>query len=159
MELLPNSLRARLKLAGKFDPSELREEVVRQPGWRKVEELGFLSRAGVGDLLGSVRAGLVLFHPAGNHDRSQPNKLFEYMSAGIPVIASDFPLWRQIIRRTECGLVVDPLNVKAIAGAVEYLLTNAEEAEEMGRRGREAIKREYNWETQRAKLLALYSRQ
>jgi glycosyltransferase involved in cell wall biosynthesis len=157
MGLLPDRLEATLKLAGRFDPPWIRDELVGLPGWRRVEELGFLDRLRVAEVLGTVQVGLVLFHPYPNHISAQPNKLFEYMSAGIPVIASDFPLWRQIVQGTGCGLLVDPLDPKAIAEAIEYVLTHPEEAEAMGRRGREAVEQHYNWSSEGRKLLALYA--
>lgn len=156
MGLLPDWLHAKLKLAGEFFPVCARYEVNHLPGWGRVEEFGYVDRAKVAGVLGGVRGGLVLLHPLPNYISAQPTKLFEYMSAGIPVIASDFPLWRQIIEGSGCGLLVDPLNVKAIAGAIEYVLTHPQQAEAMGRRGREAVKRWYNWASEEQKLLALY---
>jgi len=156
MGFLPNHLDAKLKLAGPFSPSRLRDVALRMPEWRHVDELGFINRVQLSSLLGQVRAGLVLFHPDPNHIQSQPNKLFEYMSAGIPVIASDFPVWRKLVSETGCGLVVDPLDSKAIADAIEYLLTHPLEAETMGERGRETVKRFYNWEVEEKKLLTAY---
>jgi len=117
---------------------------------------GFVSRKDVAKLMGDSRMGLVLFHPAPNHIAAQPNKLFEYMSAGIPVIASDFPLWRQIVESSNCGLLVDPLNPQSIADAICWLIEHPKEAEEMGRCGREAVEREYNWGHEEAKLLSFY---
>ncbi len=157
MGFLPARLNARLKLAGNFSPVSDRDEVVRLPGWNRTEELGFLDRSKIAGLLGSVRGGVVLFHPLPNHIAAQPNKLFEYMSAGIPVIASDFPLWRQIIESAGCGLLVNPLDPKAIARSIEYVLTHPKEAEDMGRRGREAVEKCYNWENESRKLLTLYT--
>jgi len=156
MGLVRGDLATKLILAGEFSPPNLREEVACLPGWSRVEMLGLISRRAVAQLFGNVRAGLVLFLPEPNHVRSQPNKLFEYMSAGIPVIVSDFPLWREIVDEAGCGLVVNPLDPQAIAGAIEYLLTHTEEAEAMGRRGREAVEKKYNWGTEEKKLLALY---
>lgn len=78
------------------------------------------------------------------------------MSAGIPVIASDFPRWRQLIEEEGCGIVVDPLDPHAIARAIEYLLTHDEEAEEMGRKGQRAIEQRYNWLTESKKLTSIY---
>jgi len=49
------------------------------------------------------------------HVAAQPNKMFEYMAAGLPVIASDFPLWRQIVGGAKCGLLVDLLSAEEIA--------------------------------------------
>ena len=86
-----------------------------------------------------------------------PHKMFEYMAAGIPVIASDFKFWRPIIADTKCGLLVDPQDPKSIAGAIEYLLTHPKEAEEMGLRGRNAVEKSYSWQTQEQELLKLYS--
>jgi glycosyltransferase involved in cell wall biosynthesis len=155
--LLRDRMGVKLKLAGWFSPLTLQEEASRLPGWEQVEVLGAVGRDGVAKVLRSVRAGLVPFHPDPNHVRSGPNKMFEYMSAGIPVIASDFPLWREIIEGVRCGLVVDPLDPRAIAQAIEYLMTHDEEAEAMGARGREAIRDSYNWEIEERKLVELYS--
>ena len=157
MEFLPGELRTRLKLAGSFSPAECRREVVGLRGWSAVDELGFLNRKSVRQVLSQVRAGLVLFHPEPNHVEAQPNKLFEYMSAGIPVIASNFPLWRELIEGEGCGLVVDPLNSREIASAIEYVLTHDDEAEAMGRRGREAVEQRYNWSHEEKKLVTLYN--
>jgi hypothetical protein len=156
MGLLPEGLATKLILAGELSPPSFRHELAGLPGWGRVEMLGLISRRAVAQLFGNVRAGLVLFLPEPNHVRSQPNKLFEYMSAGIPVIASDFPLWREIVEEAGCGLVVNPLDPQAIAGAIEHLLTHPEEAEAMGRRGREAVEKKYNWASEEKKLLALY---
>ena len=101
-------------------------------------------------------AGMVIFRPVPNHINSQPNKLFEYMSAGIPVIASNFPLWQQIVEGNKCGLCVDPLNTRAIAEAIDYMVEHPEEAEEMGQNGREAVLEKYNWEIEEQKLLSFY---
>ena len=98
-----------------------------------------------------------MFRPAPNNIEAQPNKLFEYMAAGIPVVASDFALWRAIVDDTGCGLLADPCDPNAIATAVAYLLSHDREAEAMGRRGREAVARRYNWSAEEPKLLHLYA--
>ncbi|WP_369773941.1 glycosyltransferase family 4 protein [Thioalkalivibrio sp. ALJ15] len=146
----------RLQLAGGFSPAGHGDELAALGGWQRVEFHGWASRPQVAAILGNVRAGLVLFHPAPNHLDAQPNKLFEYMAAGLPVIASDFPLWRGIVDGAGCGLLVDPQDPDAIAEAMAWLLAHPDEAEAMGRRGRDAVERQYNWAPEADKLLALY---
>jgi glycosyltransferase involved in cell wall biosynthesis len=147
---------ATLALAGRFLEDGLRDTVAALPEWNHVEELGFLDRSGVSNVLASSRAGLVTLHPTPAYVDSLPVKMFEYMSAGIPVIASDFPLWREIIEDAGCGLLVDPLDPSSIAAAVEWILEHPEQAEIMGRNGRDAVMSKYNWEEEGSKLLALY---
>jgi glycosyltransferase involved in cell wall biosynthesis len=156
--LLPPDLRARLVLLGSFRPPQLEAELRSAPGWAKVEYLGFRPRTEMIEQLAKARAGLVLLHPLPNHLEAMPNKLLEYMAAGLPIVASDFPLWRDLLERIGCGLVVDPLNPSAIANAVAYLFTHPDEAEAMGRRGRDAVAARYNWTVEAPKLLALYER-
>lgn len=149
---------ATLELAGAISPATLEAELRNDPGWARVNRFEMLSRPEVAALFGRVRAGLVLFHALPNHVRAQPNKMFEYMSAGLPVIASDFPLWRQIIGGAGCGLLVDPGDPSAIAGALRWVLDHPEEAEAMGERGRQAVQDTYNWNIEAEKLLDLYKR-
>ncbi len=146
-----------LKLAGRFENAQMRIESSLVPGWQNVEDFGYLDRPAVANLLSTVRGGLVVLHPEPRFMVSQPIKLYEYMSASIPVIASDFPMWRELIERERCGLLVDPLDSASIADAIHYVLTHPDEAEAMGRNGREAIVRSYNWGIEEQKLLALYS--
>jgi glycosyltransferase involved in cell wall biosynthesis len=156
MGLLPESLPTKLMLAGDFSPPSLGGELSRLRGWSRVETLGFLERRSVYQLLSHSRVGLVVLLPEPNHVQARPVKLFEYMSAGTPVIASDFPEWREIIEECGCGLVVDPLDPEALAEAINYLCTHPQEAEAMGRLGRRAVEEKYNWVSEEKKLLALY---
>lgn len=149
--------RARLQLAGKFSEAATEEAVKAVNGWNRVDPLGLVDREGVRSLLSHCSAGLVTFLPAPNHIDAQPNKMFEYMSAGLPVIGSHFTLWKQIIEGNQCGLCVDPLDPKAIARAIDYILTHPEEAEEMGRNGQKAITEKYNWSIEEGKLLTFYN--
>ncbi|MBZ8117580.1 glycosyltransferase [Roseovarius sp. LXJ103] len=149
---------ARLQMAGAFMPADLQAEITALPSWNRVDFHGWAGRNAVADILSRARAGLVLFHPLPNHARSQPNKLFEYMAAGLPVIASDFPLWREIIEGADCGLLVDPKDPADIAAAMQWILDHPDAAEVMGARGRRAVEEHYNWDAEGAKLVALYER-
>ena len=97
--------------------------------------------------------------PISNYLQSYSTKVFEYMALGVPFVISDFPIYRDIISNAgECGILVDPLDQHAIANSVQYLLTHPDEAAEMGRTGRMAIERIYNWQPEKEKLLWLYAR-
>ena len=157
LALLPSDNPAQMMLAGPFSPAELHTELTRLPGWARVKYLRVLDRPSIANLLSCVRMGLLVLQPEPNFRNAMPIKLFEYMAAGIPVIASDFPLWRQIIGEAGCGLLVDPQDPQAIAHAMEYLLSHDAEAEAMGRRGRQAACALYNWNSEERVLLKFYS--
>jgi glycosyltransferase involved in cell wall biosynthesis len=158
LEYLNPAWDIRLDLIGKFEPPELEQELQGLPGYRRVRFLGWLPWSAAWKHAQITFAGLVLFHPAPNHTNSLPNKLFEYMAAGLPVVASNFPLWKEIVEGNRCGITVDPLDPKAIAQAIEYLLTHPEEARQMGENGRRAVVEQYNWEQEKGKLFKLYEK-
>jgi glycosyltransferase involved in cell wall biosynthesis len=146
----------KLLLAGRFSPAGLEDELASDPGWGRVEFLGVLSREGLAAMLGRARAGLVVLHPVPNYLDANPTKMFEYMSAGIPVVASNFPAWARIVDAHRCGLCVDPTSPAAIGEAITWLLEHPAEAEEMGRNGRRAVEAMYNWQAEESSLLGLY---
>ncbi|MGM0767028.1 MAG: glycosyltransferase family 4 protein [Pseudomonadota bacterium] len=146
----------RFALAGNFRSADFEQKIRDEAGWRKVDFIGWLDRAGVKRTLSESVAGLVTLHPIINYLDALPVKMFEYMAAGLPVIASDFPLWRQIIESNQCGLCVDPLDPKAIAQAVDYLISHPEEAELMGENGKAAVEQKYNWLIEEKKLVDWY---
>jgi len=158
MEHLPASLPARLVLAGRFAPDSLEQAARACAGWARVDYRGWRPRREALQLLEQARIGLVLLHPAPNHVEAQPNKLFEYMAAGLPVVASHFPLWRDIVERHQCGLLVDPMDPQAIAGAVRWLLEHPAEAQQMGQNGQAAVLQYFHWPTEAEKLIAFYEK-
>ncbi len=147
---------ATLALAGTFENAALAASVSLDAGWSRVQATGHLDRAGVSKVMGQSMAGLVTLHPQENYLDALPVKMFEYMAAGIPVIASDFPLWRKIIECSACGLCVDPMNPAAIAHAIDYIVTHPEHARLMGVNGRRAAMETYNWHTESKKMLDFY---
>jgi len=156
INLVPSHLNSMLEIVGEFKPSTLESELRTDKNWKRVRYYGWLSRVNVAKILGKSRAGMVLFYPLPNQMKAQPNKFFEYMSAGLPIIASNFPLWSEIIHDIQCGLVVDPLNPREIAKAIQWILEHPEEAKEMGERGRNAVLEYFNWDQEAEKLLKFY---
>jgi len=147
-----------LNLAGTFSEKDIELEVKSYKGWEKVNELGFIDRKGVADIMARSKAGILTYYPLPNHIEARPNKLFEYMSAGISVIASNFQLWKEIVEGNNCGICVDPLNPEEIANAIKYIFENPEEAKKMGQNGRKAVELKYNWENEAKKLIEVYNK-
>jgi glycosyltransferase involved in cell wall biosynthesis len=150
--------RTRIVLAGPLWDGLRAEQAAALPGWEHVSYRGVMSRDQVADVMAHSRVGIVTFLPVVNHVNALPNKLFEYMSAGLPVVASDFPLWRQIVTETGSGLCVDPCDPVAIARAVDRLAEDAEFGAACGRNGAQAVAGEFKWSTQASKLVSLYQR-
>jgi glycosyltransferase involved in cell wall biosynthesis len=147
---------ARLVLAGPFESEDTEAELRALPGWNKVDYRGVVTRQQVHAILAQAQAGLLFFHPEPNHVDAQPNKMFEYMSAGLPVLASDFSLWRELLVESGAGLCANPFDPRAIAGVIERLLDDPQAAAEMGRRGRDLVLQRYHWEFEERKLEELY---
>jgi glycosyltransferase involved in cell wall biosynthesis len=145
----------KLILAGHFQPAALEHEMATWPGREQVDYVGRLDRDGVARLLVEARAGIVVLDPIQRYVESYPVKLFEYMAAGIPVIAADYPQWRDVVAGAGCGLLVAP-EADALAGAMRWVLQHPDEAAAMGARGAEAVKAGYGWSREEAKLVAIY---
>ena len=148
----------KLYLAGSFENSFLEDSLKHSPSWKNVEYLGFIDRSEVQKILAKVKAGIVTFLPLPNHINSQPNKMFEYMGAGLPVIGSNFPLWKEIIEGNNCGICVNPKDSKEIADAIKFIIDNPKEAEKMGKNGAYIVRKKYNWEKESKKLLEIYDK-
>ncbi|GAB3465651.1 glycosyltransferase family 4 protein [Massilia terrae] len=149
---------ARLVLAGAFSEPALETEVATYPGWPRVDARGHLDRTGVQQVMQRAMAGLVTLHPVPNYLDALPVKMFEYMAAGIPVIASSFPLWREIVEGSGCGICVAPGDPLAIAAAIDHFVLHPDLARRMGENGRRAVVEKYNWQAESRKLLDFYAR-
>jgi len=147
---------ARLNLGGNFNTASLRDEVEKYIGWKYVNDLGYLSRENVANIMSESKAGLVILHDMENYKDALPVKMFEYMAASLPVISSDNELWKSIIEASNCGICVNPMDPKEIAEAIQYIIEHPKEAEEMGTNGRNAVLKIYNWGIEEKKLFKLY---
>src|SRR5262249_11520748 len=111
---------------------------------------------GLLDLLSRARVGVAPSLPTANAIDAQPIKLFEYMLAGLPVVASNLPRQGEIVQEAQCGLLVEPGQPKSLAEASQWLLEHPAEAQAMGNRGRQEVLQTYNWNSQAQLLLHLY---
>jgi glycosyltransferase involved in cell wall biosynthesis len=139
-----------LTVAGSLDAET--QELFREKAQIAVTYVGNLPVSEVPSVISDSIAGLVLFMPAPNHFESQPTKLFEYMAAGRPFVASNFAYWIKLFGPFDCGLFVDPCDPVAIREAMETLAGDLPMAEAMGLRGRSALERHFTFETQATQL-------
>ncbi|MBU2863001.1 glycosyltransferase family 4 protein [Reinekea forsetii] len=146
-----------LVIGGDFSEDEFKTEILSLVKDSKTKYKGWLDRKGVNEVLHSSIAGLVTLHPIPNYLDALPVKMFEYMAAGIPVIASNFPLWKEIIDSNECGYCVDPFDVDEIASKIDSLARSPDLAKRMGENGQRAVVEKYNWNIEEKKLILLYS--
>ena len=101
-------------------------------------------------------AGIALFPPTEHYMKKELTKFFEYMNAGLPIICSNFPVWKKFIETYKCGIAVDPYNEEEIKNALNTLRNNPQLANEMGKNGRKAVQEELNWLSEERKLLDWY---
>ncbi|MDX1547468.1 MAG: glycosyltransferase [Rhodothermales bacterium] len=102
-----------------------------------------------------AHAGLVLWRPHPNHDHKIPTKFYEYISFGLPILCSDFPLWRAFVERHGCGAVVDPRDTRAAVDLLEMWFGEPETYRVLSEAAFAAAPA-YQWEVMEARLLALY---
>lgn len=91
-----------------------------------------------------------------NNVYALPNKIFQYMAAGIPVVASDYPQIREVVAGSDAGVVVDPTDPRAIAAALRIFLDDPARAAKIGANGRRAVLERYRWSSAEETLLDVY---
>jgi len=147
----------KLILAGNFGDEVFEDFCKGIKSWDQVNAVGFVDRNNIRTILSESIAGINTLHPIPNYLDSLSVKMFEYMAAGIPIICSDFKLWRKIIEGNKCGICVDPMSPESISKAMLYIRDNPIEAKKMGQRGRNLVKKNFNWGKEEIKLLDLYN--
>lgn len=137
-------------------------EMARQPRWGgRVHVLGAVPPSELLPWVASADVGAMPIQRSTlNHFLSTPNKLFECLAAGVPVVVSDFPAMRRIILADPdrpLGVVCDPESIDSIARAVMSLLERSpSDVEAMRGRLLSAASDRWNWELETTKLLSLY---
>ncbi|MDP4679562.1 MAG: glycosyltransferase family 4 protein [Cyclobacteriaceae bacterium] len=142
-------------MGGKFSPESLQKSIGLD---EKIEYIGWLSHEQMIQTLFNSRVGIIIPEPNPRYKTNYPVKLFEYMAAGLPVIASKFGEAAKFVEECDGGILVDPQNEQEVSEAIIKLFGSPDLAEQMGNRGRELIMTKYNWENESKKLTELYDR-
>jgi len=102
-------------------------------------------------------AGVALLEDLPNNQKSFSTKMFEYMAVGLPVICSDFQVFKDIIEKYDCGVAASPENPESIAAAIESLFFDKARATQMSVKAKSAAIN-FDWKTEEEKLLEFYNR-
>jgi len=143
--------KARAKLAEEAGQADLQRNIEVIP-WLPYDAL--LAQLAIADV------ALALYQPVPRYlllGRGNGRKIFTYMQAGLPIVGPSFGDIAELILEEDVGLAVDTTDPEAIAAAVLRVLSSPEEARRFGENGRRAVRDRYNWATEEAKLLAVYS--
>ncbi len=139
----------RAEFLGRVQNMELQRHVVLVQNVPAPEIMSVLNQARIG-LLANLR---VL-----KQEKALPTRLFEYMAAGLPVVASDLPLIAHYVNDANCGLLAKPEDPQSFTSAITRLLDDEKMAMNMGRRGQHAFIDRFSWESQIPGLLSFYDK-
>ena len=121
---------------GKMKPKLV--ERARREGLANCRFFGLMPKQQLNDIISCADAGLMILAnvPAFYYGTS-PNKFFDYLAAGLPVV-NNYPGWlAEMIQQHRCGLAVPPDNAKALADALCQLADQPELRRELGRNARQ----------------------
>lgn len=149
------------RIAGDINDS-YGESLRNSDGWINADYCGRVDHAKVYDeVYSGAIAGMALLdyipQCLGHKGNLSNTKLFEYMAYGLPVVCTDFDLWKEVVEGHHCGICVNPHDVNAVKEAIVYLSSHPDEAHEMGQNGIKAIRDEYNWEETSKGLFKVYN--
>jgi glycosyltransferase involved in cell wall biosynthesis len=146
---------------GPADPRFI-QKLTASPAFRRISDrVRFYGRLSLGEaytIAKNCRGAVALLQPVPNYVSSYPTKIFEYMAVALPVITSNFELYRNVVEKEGAGVCVDPTNPTVVADALEALLCDPAASRAMGQNGRRAVERVFNWDAEARKLLNFYDR-
>ena len=161
LEAISNINNLKYQIVGFIDEN-YKEQLSERKGFEKLQFLGRIPWAELNDFYSKSLIGMVIMDYKLNLGYKRGtyavNKIFEYMEAGLPIICTDYDLWKEIIDKYDCGICVEPNNTKQIEEAIQFLISNKEKAYQMGQNGRKAVLLEYNWSTQEKEYLRIFKK-
>ncbi|EEM03118.1 glycosyl transferase family 1 [Bacillus pseudomycoides] len=156
LEEINKTYSCRLWLIGP-DSKEI-NELQKLNGWKYVDYLGKLPQEKAFSYVIKSDIGLCTILDVVDHAETSPNKIFEYMTLGIPFIASDFPKWEKKIGCSNAGYFVDPQNINKIADLILKIGSDENLKSYLSNNGKKYIYEKFNWERESEKLIEYYKK-
>ena len=156
VDIVNNKIKVKLILIGKISEKKLNKNISLGIKNGYVEYHQWMDQCDLQKIAKKCNIGLSILKPVPAYIDSYPVKVFEYMAMGLPILASNFTLWRQIIEEEGCGKVCNPIDINDISRKIIYMFSNIDELGEMGKKGLDLVKIKYNWINEEKKLLESY---
>ncbi len=140
--------------------SDLERKLKHLPYYNEIaDQLHFYGRLSLEKgyaLAAQMDIGMCMIWPMMNSRESYPTKLFEYMACGLPIITSDFELYRQTVESNGCGICADPLKPAEIKKAILSIHSDVKKSELMAENGKKTVREKYEWKSQIPILTKVY---
>lgn len=125
-------------------------------GFKNTKYLGIVNHEEVIKILKEATIGLCTLHPISTFKDSYPIKVFEYMQNGLPVLISNFEMWKALFG--DLCEYSNPMNPMLLAEKIKAMLSNHSRLEEMSAKGKIAINEKFNWYSESKNLEDLYNK-
>jgi len=151
---------AKLIFVGAFEAEwfekKIKEKIKELQLENRIEFKGKVPYEEIRYYLEKASIGILPYLPVPNHLVCLPNKLFEYLAAGVVPVASDFSHYQKVIDKAKSGLAINPTDPNSIKNGLLSLLENPDKTKVMSNNGIIAFNQLYNWEKEGEKLIAFY---
>ena len=124
---------------------------------KRIKIIGKIKIEKVFKLMQRASIGVLLNEKIFDYDNAVPNKLFEYLSLGLPIVASNFGIWKNIIEKYQIGELCDPNSLDEIDASIKKVFSNYSYYIDNYIKNFEDIKKKFLWNKKKNVLIQLYN--
>jgi len=152
IDVIESMTNVKYMLAGKFWNEKYLDALKKKEGWKNVEFIDGFNRNELPTILSKCTISNTARNLMQVSNRKEVKgslgiiKIFESMEAALPLLLADLPVYRDLVKKYDCGVLVDVNDQDSIRKGIEYLVENKERAYEMGQNGRRAVLEQYSWD-------------
>ena len=154
-KLLMDEKKIQIVLLGDGKEKPALQERAAQMGLSNVSFVPSVPKSEMPDALAAADACIAILKPLEEYKTTYPNKVFDYMAAGRPVVLAIDGVIREVVEAAQCGLFSEPGNPSAMADAIRKLASDLQKSREMGLNGRKYLEANFSREAIGEKLVAL----